>query len=114
MKTINDFPLCPVATTIELIGSKWKLLVIRNLFTGTHRFGELRKGIQGISQKVLTENLRSLEEDGLIIRTVYAEVPPRVEYSLSELGRTMKPIFELMESWGNSYRDYLTNANNNE
>ncbi|MDD3414889.1 MAG: helix-turn-helix domain-containing protein [Lachnospiraceae bacterium] len=93
MRAIEELPACPVATMVDLIGNKWKLLIIRNLLDGTWRFGELRKDITGISQKVLTDNLRSLEEDGLIIRTVYPEVPPRVEYSLSELGHTMEPLF---------------------
>lgn len=110
MRGIEELPACPVATMVELIGNKWKLLIIRNLLDGTWRFGELRKDITGISQKVLTDNLRSLEEDGLIIRTVYPEVPPRVEYSLSELGHTMEPLFKSMEDWGNSYKKYIVEA----
>ena len=95
---------CPVATTINLIGNKWKLLIIRDLLSGTKRFGELRKSLSGISQRVLTENLRDLENDGLVDRKVYAEVPPRVAYSLSELGESMRPIIDAMEQWGMSYR----------
>ena len=94
---------CPVATTVSLIGNKWKLLIIRNLLLGTQRFTELKKGIDGISQKVLTDNLRSMEEDGLIIRKVYPEVPPKVEYKLSELGESLKPIIKAMEIWGNEF-----------
>ena len=91
MKTKEELPACPVATTVSLIGSKWKLLIMRNLLMRPWRFNELRKSLEGISQKVLTDSLRSMEEDGLVVRTVYAEVPPRVEYSLSELGETMRP-----------------------
>lgn len=112
MLTKDELPACPVATMVELIGNKWKLLIIRNLLVGTFRFGELRKGIPGISQKVLTDNLRALENDGLITRTVYPEVPPRVEYSLSELGNTLRPLFKSMEEWGNSYKDYISGLEN--
>ena len=104
MLTKEELPACPVATTVGLIGNKWKLLIIRDLLTGTKRFGELRRGVAGISQKVLTDNLRSLERDGLVIRTIYAEVPPRVEYTLSELGDTLRPIMDSMEAWGNRYK----------
>lgn len=105
MKTKAELlPECPVATTVQLIGNKWKLLIIRNLRIRPWRFNELQKSLDGISQKVLTDSLRSMEADGLITRTVYAEVPPRVEYSLSELGETMRPILDAMEEWGNSYK----------
>lgn len=97
-------PTCPVAITVGLIGNKWKLLIIRNLLTSKARFKDLKNGIQGISQKVLTDNLRSLEKDGLIIRTSYPEIPPRVEYELSELGNSLRPIFKSMEAWGNEYK----------
>ncbi|MDF2856642.1 MAG: MarR family transcriptional regulator [Neobacillus sp.] len=107
MLTKNELPACPVATMVELIGNKWKLLIIRNLLAKTSRFGELKNGIPGISQKVLTDNLRSLESDGLVARTAYPEVPPRVEYSLSELGNTLRPLFKSMEEWGNTYKDSL-------
>lgn len=100
----EELPECPVATTVQLIGNKWKLLILRNLRMRPWRFNELQKSLDGISQKVLTENLRSMEADGIIIRTVYAEVPPRVEYSLSELGDTMRPILDAMEKWGNDYK----------
>ncbi|MBQ6487720.1 MAG: helix-turn-helix transcriptional regulator [Solobacterium sp.] len=104
MKTKDQLPLCPVATTVQLIGSKWKLLILRNLMARPWRFNELKRDLDGISQKVLTESLRSMEEDGIITRTVYPEVPPKVEYSLSELGETMRPIIAAMESFGNEYK----------
>ncbi len=107
MLTKEEMPACPVATTVQLIGSKWKLLIIRNLRARPWRFNELKKSLEGISQKSLTDSLRSLEEDGLIIRTVYPEVPPRVEYSLSELGETMRPILDAMENWGLSYQEQV-------
>ena len=102
MLTKEEMPACPVATTVALIGSKWKLLIIRNLRVRPWRFNELRNDLEGISQKVLTDSLRSLESDGII--TVYPEVPPRVEYSLSELGESMRPIIDSMEAWGISYQ----------
>ena len=104
MLTKNELPECPVATTVQLIGSKWKLLILRNLFLRAWRFNELRKDLEGVSQKVLTDSLRALEEDGIITRTVYAEVPPRVEYALSPLGESMKPILDAMEAWGREYQ----------
>lgn len=104
MKTKEELPECPVATTVQLIGSKWKLLILRNLLVRPWRFNELRKGLDGISQKVLTDSLRSMEEDGIITRTVYPEVPPRVEYALSELGESMQPIIKSMEDFGNYYK----------
>lgn len=100
---------CPVATTINLIGNKWKLLIIRDLLASTRRFGELRKNLEGISQRVLTQNLRELENDGLVKRKVYAEVPPRVEYSLNELGRSLLPIISTMADWGNNYKKTISN-----
>ena len=100
---------CPVATTINLIGNKWKLLIIRDLLASTRRFGELRKNLEGISQRVLTQNLRELENDGLIKRKVYAEVPPRVEYSLNALGRSLLPIISTMANWGNNYKKTISN-----
>lgn len=103
-KTKEELPACPVATTVSLIGSKWKLLVMRNLLARPWRFNELRKDLDGISQKVLTDSLRSMEADGLVVRTVYAEVPPRVEYALSPLGESMKPIIKSMETWGLAYK----------
>ncbi|SFK65280.1 transcriptional regulator, HxlR family [Lachnospiraceae bacterium KH1T2] len=104
MKTKDELPECPVATTVSLIGSKWKLLIMRNLLVRPWRFNELKKSLEGISQKVLTDSLRSMEEDGIITRTVYPEVPPRVEYTLSELGESMRPIINSMESWGKNYK----------
>ncbi|MCU7652089.1 MAG: winged helix-turn-helix transcriptional regulator [Acutalibacter sp.] len=104
MLTKEEMPACPVATTVQLIGSKWKLLILRNLLARPWRFNELRKSLEGISQKVLTDSLRSMEEDGLVTRTVYPEVPPRVEYSLSPLGESMRPIIQAMEQWGAQYK----------
>ena len=103
----NNLPDCPVATTVQLIGSKWKLLIFRNLRLRPWRFNELQKSLDGISQKILTDSLRSLENDGLIIRTVFPEVPPHVEYSLSPLGEKMKPILETMEAFGNTYKEEM-------
>lgn len=110
MKKAKELPLCPVETTVGLISTKWKILILRELLTGTKRFGELRKGIDGISQKVLTQDLRSMEEDGIIIRHAYPEVPPRVEYSLSDLGNTLKPIISSMEQWGLGYQEIVNNG----
>ena len=104
MKTKDELPACPVATTVSLIGSKWKLLIMRNLLARPWRFNELRRDLEGISQKVLTDSLRSMEEDGIITRTVYPEVPPRVEYALSELGESMRPVIKAMEDWGTAYK----------
>lgn len=100
----EELPACPVATTVQMIGSKWKLLILRNLLVRPWRFNELRKNLEGISQKVLTDSLRSMEGDGIVTRTVYPEVPPRVEYSLSELGESMRPIIRAMEQWGLDYK----------
>lgn len=108
MKTKAELPECPVAITVTLIGSKWKLLIIRNLLSRPWRFNELKKDLDGISQKVLTDSLRSMEEDGLILRTIYPEVPPRVEYSLSSLGESLKPILDSMADWGNAYKDTIS------
>ena len=105
MLTKEELPECPVATTVSLIGSKWKLLIIRNLLERPWRFNELKKNLEGISQKVLTDSLRSMEEDGLITRTVYPEVPPHVEYALSDLGETMRPILDDMKKWGTLYKE---------
>ena len=108
MLTKEEMPACPVATTVALIGSKWKLLIMRNLLARPWRFNELKKDLEGISQKVLTDSLRSMEADGIITRTVYPEVPPRVEYALSELGESMRPIIMSMETWGLAYKDKLS------
>ncbi len=107
MLTREELPECPVAVTVQLIGSKWKLLILRNLLDRPWRFNELKKSLDGISQKVLTDSLRSMEEDGLIIRKVYPEVPPHVEYSLSELGETMRPILNSLKEWGTNYKKNL-------
>ena len=104
MLTKEELPACPVATTVQMIGSKWKLLIMRNLLQRPWRFNELKKDLEGISQKVLTASLRSMEADGIITRTVYPEVPPRVEYALSELGESMRPIMDAMEIWGTEYK----------
>lgn len=100
----EELPACPVATTVQMIGSKWKLLIMRNLLQRPWRFNELKKDLEGISQKVLTDSLRSMEADGIIPRTVYPEVPPRVEYALSDLGESMRPIMDAMEIWGTEYK----------
>lgn len=105
MKTKDELPECPVATTVSIIGSKWKLLIMRNLLMRPWRFNELKKDLDGISQKVLTDSLRSMEEDGIITRTVYPEVPPRVEYALSQLGESMRPILDAMQKWGTEYKN---------
>lgn len=104
MLTKEEMPACPVATTVALIGSKWKLLIMRNLLVRPWRFNELKRDLEGISQKVLTDSLRSMEADGIITRTVYPEVPPRVEYALSDLGESMRPIINSMAAWGTEYK----------
>ena len=105
MLTKDELPECPVATTVRLIGNKWKLLIVRNLmYDGKQRFKDFIKSIPAISKKVLTDNLRSLENDGLIEREVFSEVPPRVEYSLSPLGQSLKPILDAMYDWGTNYK----------
>lgn len=104
MLTKDELPECPVATTVRLIGNKWKLLIIRDLLEGERRFGELKKSVSGISQKVLSENLRALESDGIISREVFAEVPPRVLYSLMDVGRSLLPVINAMADWGETYR----------
>ncbi len=108
MRSKEDIlPECPVATTVSLIGSKWKLLIMRNLLGRPWRFNELQKSIDGISQKALTEALRSMVADGIVIRKAYPEVPPRVEYSLTELGESMRPIIKAMENWGTAYKEQM-------
>ena len=104
MQPIKEWPACPVETTLMLIGDKWKILILRDLLTGTKRFGELKKPIGHVSQKVLTAQLRDMEANGLVHRKVYAEVPPRVEYSLTELGQSLKPITDAMGAWGEKYQ----------
>lgn len=100
----KELPACPVETTLTLIGDKWKILILRDLLPGTKRFGELKKSIGSVSQKVLTAQLRDMEKNGLVSRTVYAEVPPRVEYSLTDLGKSLKPILDAMWNWGEEYK----------
>ena len=101
----QELPACPVETTLTLISDKWKVLILRDLLPGTKRFGELKKSLGHVSQKVLTSQLRQMEENGLLTRTVYPEVPPRVEYSLTDLGYSLKPILDAMSNWGQNYKD---------
>ena len=103
LSTSEGLPACPVETTLLLIGSKWKVLILRDLAEGTRRFGELRRSVTGISQKVLTSNLREMEADGLVTRTVYPEVPPRVEYSLTDTGKSLIPTLEQLISWAKAH-----------
>lgn len=107
MLTKKELPDCAVTSVIELIGNKWKLLILKRLHNGPVRFNELSREIPGISQKVLSDNLKALEADCLIIRTVYPEIPPHVEYSLSEIGLTLKPLFKSMAEWGSSYKENI-------
>ena len=100
----KELPACPVETTLTLIGDKWKVLILRDLMPGTKRFGELKKSVGNVSQKVLTTQLRAMEENGLFHREVYTEVPPRVEYSLTELGKSLKPILDSMWAWDEAYK----------
>ena len=104
MKTKKELPLCPVATTVALIYSKWKLLILRDLLADTRRYSDFQKSIPEISQKVLTQSLKSMVEDGIVIRIAYPEVPPRVEYSLSDLGNSLRPVINAMEAWGKDYQ----------
>lgn len=101
---VKDLPACPVETTLMLIGDKWKVLILRDLMPGTKRFGELKKSIGNVSQKVLTAQLRDMEASGLVNRKVYAEVPPRVEYTLTELGYSLKPVLDALWNWGEEYK----------
>ena len=107
MNNIKKIPDCPVEMTLQLIGDKWKVLIIRDLLTGTKRFNELMRSVTGITQKVLTSHLRAMEEDGLLTRKVYAEVPPRVEYTLTTTGRSLKPLLDSMVIWGTDYKNSL-------
>lgn len=104
MQAMKELPACPVETTLMLIGDKWKVLILRDLMPGTKRFGELKRSVGNVSQKVLTAQLRDMEQKGLVERKVYAEVPPRVEYSLTELGRSLKPVLDAMWDWGEGYK----------
>ena len=105
--TLKELPACPVETTLTLISDKWKVLILRDLMPGTKRFGELRKSIGTVTQKVLTSQLRQMEESCLVIRTVYPEVPPRVEYTLTDLGRSLDPVLDAMRNWGEDYKAAL-------
>ena len=104
----KTLPACPVETTLTLISDKWKVLSIRDLLPGTKRFGELKKSIGSVSQKVLTSQLRQMEESGLLTRTVYPEVPPRVEYTLTELGQSLRPVLDALWNWGNNYKEKMS------
>lgn len=103
-KLPTELPPCPIEITLLLLSNKWTILILRDLFDGTKRFGELKKSLTGVSQKVLTANLRTLEEKGIVRRKIYPEVPPRVEYSLTELGTTLKPVIDSMKEWGEYYK----------
>ena len=107
MDNAMKIPDCPVEMTLQLIGDKWKVLIIRDLLTGTKRFNELMRSVNGITQKVLTSHLRAMEKDGLVTRTVYPEVPPKVEYTLTGTGYSLKPILDSMYTWGNEYKASL-------
>ena len=104
---LKELPKCPVETTLRFIGEKWRILIIRDLLSGTKRFGELKKACSGISQKVLTHNLRKMEDDGLVKREVFSEVPPRVEYTLTDVGYSLAPVLDAMASWGTDYKTFL-------
>jgi len=104
----KELPACPVEMTLQLIGNRWKVLIMRDLLEGTKRFGELKKSVASITQKVLTQNLREMEASGLLIRKVYAEVPPRVDYTLTEVGCSLKPILDSMVDWGTSYKNTIS------
>mgnify|MGYP000119283740 FL=1 len=104
MQEIKNLPACSVETTLMLIGDKWKVLILRDLMPGTKRFGELKKSLGSVSQKVLTAQLRDMEENGLVNRKVYPEVPPRVEYSLTDLGMSLKPVLDALQDWGEDYK----------
>lgn len=112
-KSLKVLPACPVETTLTLIGDKWKVLILRDLLPGTKRFGELKRSIGNVSQKVLTAQLRAMEESGLLVRTVYPEVPPKVEYTLTEVGQSLKPILDSMSNWGEDYKAKINRAHNN-
>lgn len=102
--SVKELPTCPVETTLTLISDKWKVLILRDLLQGTKRFGELKKSIGHVSQKVLTSQLRQMEESGLLTRKIYTEVPPRVEYTLTDVGYSLKPIMDAMWAWGEEYK----------
>lgn len=107
---IKDLPACPVETTVQLIGSKWRLLIMRDLLDGPRRFGQLKASVGSISQKVLTTNLREMEERGLVVRRVYPEVPPRVEYELTDVGESLRPVIDALGTWGKTYQAQARDA----
>ncbi len=102
----KDLPKCPIETTLKMLGCKWKVLIIRELLTGTKRFGELKKAVTGITQKVLTSKLREMEELGLLEREVYPQIPPKVEYTLTDIGYSLRPVLESLKGWGKDYKRY--------
>lgn len=102
----KDLPKCPIETTLKMLGCRWKILIIRELLSGTKRFGELKKNITGITQKVLTSKLRDMEELGLLERTVYPQIPPKVEYTLTDIGYSLRPVLDSLKSWGKDYKKY--------
>lgn len=102
----KDLPKCPIEATIKMIGCNWKILIIRELLSGTKRFGELKKSVKGITQKVLTAKLREMEETGLVERTVYPQIPPKVEYTLTDVGYSLRPVIEALKEWGKDYKRY--------
>ena len=102
----KDLPKCPIETTLKMLGCKWKVLIIRELLTGTKRFGELKRAVTGITQKVLTSKLREMEELGLLEREVYPQIPPKVEYTLTEIGYSLRPVLESLKCWGKDYKRY--------
>lgn len=104
---LKELPKCPVETTLKMIGKKWKIIILRDLLSGTKRFGELKKSVNGISQKVLTANLRQMEEDGLVFRKIYNEVPPRVDYTLTDVGYSLASVLDSMADWGEGYKQFL-------
>ena len=104
LRSPEDLPPCPVETCVQLMGNKWRPLILRDLLTGPKRFGELQRAVGSISQKVLTQNLRDMEESGLVVRRVYPEVPPHVEYALTELGETLREVIDAMQTWGERYQ----------
>ena len=102
----KDLPKCPIETTLKMLGCKWKVLIIRELLTGTKRFGELKKAVTGITQKVLTSKLREMQELGLLEREVYPQIPPKVEYTLTDIGYSLRPVLESLKGWGKDYKRY--------
>ncbi len=102
----KDLPKCPIETTIKMLGCRWKILIIRELLNGTKRFGELKKSVTGITQKVLTSKLREMEELGLVERTVYPQIPPKVEYTLTDIGYSLRPVLDSLKTWGKDYKRY--------